>query len=276
MKNIEFQQDTKKTHIKGVTYKLDPTLFPQYMQPELFPLHENERELIYALFCPEMIKIFKLTKIDLNSKPELLFNQYSQQFLKCFNNAGLNKKEKTIIFLKSFKLQTRIQFRGGKIFNFEVDPKKIEKLTTTIIQQESKIQPKENLTFQIEANISQLQYDQRKTPLSIKWIESENGAPGEYAEIKRKMRTNNAQKVARLEIIKILKARYCEIYGDYHDPSRLEDFLDRKFDRSPDISERLFSSQELFGVIQKKPKISTALFTYFRDSLITSSSYRSI
>ena len=61
--------------IQGKTIKLDPKLFPEDLEPELFKIHEDENTLFFALYSTKAIKIFRLNKEAPESLPELILDK---------------------------------------------------------------------------------------------------------------------------------------------------------------------------------------------------------
>ena len=81
--------------IQGKTIKLDPNLFPEDLEPELFKIHEDENTLFFALYSTKAIKIFRLNKEAPESLPELILTKTARKiiFVEYPENSMANKSQ---------------------------------------------------------------------------------------------------------------------------------------------------------------------------------------
>ena len=76
---MEKKDDVLK--ILGKTVQLDPNLFPEDLQPELFRIQEDQKWLIFALYSTKVVKIYKLDKESPGSLPQLILNKTAQNII---------------------------------------------------------------------------------------------------------------------------------------------------------------------------------------------------
>ena len=117
--------------VGGRTIQLDPMLFPQDIEPELFKIEENRDELIYALYGDYVLKLFKMDKSSPGVPPELILNKKTSKMAKIDNLQSKLNKGEFLTFQRKIGNQSP-SAHSKELFSIPIDATEVQLLPKTL------------------------------------------------------------------------------------------------------------------------------------------------